>query len=54
LIEYIERAVDDLLTLPAFIALININQKHAAAFILTLVAAYKVKKACRLKTETKY
>jgi hypothetical protein len=54
LIEYIERVVDDLLTLPAFMTLVNTNQKHVATFVLILVATYKEEKARRLKKEAKH
>jgi hypothetical protein len=46
--------VDDLSTLPAFIAFININQKHIATFMLILVATYKEEKARYLKKEAEH
>jgi hypothetical protein len=46
--------VDDLSTLPAFIALININQKHVATFVLILAAIYEEEKARRLEKEAEH
>jgi hypothetical protein len=54
LIEHIERVIDNPSTLPIFIALVNINQKHVATFILTLVAIYEEEKARRLKKKAKH
>ncbi|ERF76599.1 hypothetical protein EPUS_09185 [Endocarpon pusillum Z07020] len=54
LIEHAERATDDPLALPAFMALVNKNQTHTAAFILTLAAAYKEEKALRLEKEAEH
>jgi hypothetical protein len=41
--------VDDLSTLSAFIALVNANQKHIAAFMLILATTYKEEKTRYLK-----
>jgi uncharacterized protein (UPF0335 family) len=54
LIEYVERVINDLSTLPAFITLVNANQKHVATFVLTLVTTYKEEKARRLEKEAEY
>jgi Zinc knuckle len=54
LIELAEKVVDDPSALPAFMALVNANQTHAAAFIITLAAAYEEEKARRLEKEAEY
>jgi hypothetical protein len=54
LIKHVKRVVNNPLTLSAFMALINVNQKYVAAFMLTLVAAYKEEKARRLKKKAKH
>jgi hypothetical protein len=46
--------VDDLSTLPVFIILVNINQKHVATFVLILVVMYKEEKARHLKKKAEY
>ncbi|ERF68342.1 hypothetical protein EPUS_02798 [Endocarpon pusillum Z07020] len=54
LIEHAERATDDPSALPAFMALVNENQTHAAAFVLTLAAVYEEEKALRLEKEAEH
>jgi hypothetical protein len=54
LIEYIERVIDNLLTLLTFMTLVNINQKHIATFVLTLAAIYKEEKARYLEKEAEH
>jgi hypothetical protein len=46
--------VDDLSTLPIFMILVNINQKHVATFVLILVAMYEEEKTRYLEKEAEY
>jgi hypothetical protein len=46
--------MDDLSTLPAFMTLVNVNQKYVVTFVLILVAAYEEEKARRLEKEAKH